>query len=161
MASDSRWYVPISSSRCTSVAIVSNSCSQGAQETPRQPRRFLRCLNCRTAIWYTQTFDSFQFIFMFDSHLHSGRVIMELYADVVPKTAENFRQLCTGEFKQGSPSFTAVVFPSPSSTLLQAFDSARSRCASPPQPHSHPFINFFVRSWQTYRIQRLLFPPNN
>ncbi|XP_056628997.1 peptidyl-prolyl cis-trans isomerase A [Triplophysa dalaica] len=26
-----------------------------------------------------------------------GRVIMELKADVVPKTAENFRQLCTGQ----------------------------------------------------------------
>ncbi|XP_051525882.1 peptidyl-prolyl cis-trans isomerase A [Myxocyprinus asiaticus] len=26
-----------------------------------------------------------------------GRVIMELRADVVPKTAENFRQLCTGQ----------------------------------------------------------------
>ncbi|XP_055023240.1 peptidyl-prolyl cis-trans isomerase A [Misgurnus anguillicaudatus] len=26
-----------------------------------------------------------------------GRVIMELRADVVPRTAENFRQLCTGE----------------------------------------------------------------
>jgi peptidyl-prolyl isomerase H (cyclophilin H) len=28
-----------------------------------------------------------------------GRVKMELFADVVPKTAENFRQYCTGETK--------------------------------------------------------------
>lgn len=33
-----------------------------------------------------------------------GRMKVELFADVVPKTAENFRQLCTGEYrKDGVP----------------------------------------------------------
>lgn len=31
-------------------------------------------------------------------------MIFELFADVVPKTSENFRQFCTGEFrKEGVP----------------------------------------------------------
>ena len=31
--------------------------------------------------------------------LPAGRVKMELFADVAPKTAENFRQFCTGEHR--------------------------------------------------------------
>ena len=36
---------------------------------------------------------------------------MELFADICPKTAENFRQLCTGEYRYYSQLATYRCFP--------------------------------------------------
>ena len=95
--------------------------------------------------------------------VHAGRIKMELWADICPQTAENFRQFCTGEFKvpsSQSSHISALLSPlssllSPLSRLLLHDTLARirihslpmmiliSRSAHPrphgtePYPHSH------------------------
>uniref|UniRef100_F1LEN0 Peptidyl-prolyl cis-trans isomerase 7 n=1 Tax=Ascaris suum TaxID=6253 RepID=F1LEN0_ASCSU len=39
----------------------------------------------------------------------AGRIVMELFSDIVPKTAENFRCLCTGERGMGKSASHAVM----------------------------------------------------
>jgi peptidylprolyl isomerase len=43
---------------------------------------------------------------------HQGTVTFELFANVVPKTAENFRQLCTGEAKRTAKGGKKLQFAS-------------------------------------------------
>lgn len=55
-----------------------------------------------------------------------GRIEMELRADVVPKTAENFRALCTGE-KGSGKSGKPLHFKGKSREHLVARDDRKSR----------------------------------
>jgi len=41
--------------------------------------------------------------------MQAGRIKMELFADICPKTAENFRQLCTGEYRYANNGFEAAI----------------------------------------------------
>lgn len=78
-------------------------------------------------------------------HEAVGRIVMHLYADVAPRTCENFRALCTGEkgvsskgaklhykgskFHRIIPDFMLqVTLPEPSTLCLSQYKAMQRRC---------------------------------
>ncbi|CAG9466964.1 unnamed protein product [Pedinophyceae sp. YPF-701] len=55
--------------------------------------------------WHTRPVNEKNPVVFFDitiGDVPAGRIKMELWADVAPKTAENFRQFCTGEHRKAN-----------------------------------------------------------
>ena len=93
--------------------------------------------------------------------LEAGRVKMELFADVAPRTSENFRQLCTGEFrKSGQPlgELLEVRLVDDLGGLDGGPDATRAAMALtvtilPPVPML-PFLYFLIHRLQALQVSQ-------
>lgn len=69
-----------------------------------------------------------------------GRLKMELFSDIVSKTAENFRQLCTGEVRY------VQLAAAPTLDVLTANESAHDRKNNVPQGYKGAIFHRYDRS---------------
>jgi len=77
---------------------IESASSGDGRGTPRYPVKIANCGEVRKG--ESKDPSSFRPKVYFDVEIRNnpaGRILMELFSDIVPRTAENFRALCTGE----------------------------------------------------------------
>merc|ERR1712233_240584 len=98
---------------------------------------------------------------------NAGRIVMELFADTTPKTAENFRALCTGEKGTGRPGKPLHYKGSTFHRIIPQFmcqggDFTRGNGTGGESIYGHKFNdeNFVIKHNQKYLLSMANAGPN-